>query len=108
MNENWWRSKHATPQRLEIDFKDPDSTPVLDPNSALLFSYFNNLTYFHEYLDHYKGHCVILVGPVDNKRHCDPEPDYLAKFDNGTKWRLVSEHDIRNEGEDLVAVYSRL
>ena len=108
VNESWWRSKYATPQRVPIDFTEPGTVPNLDPNSALLFSYFNNLTFFHEYLDRYQGRCVILIGPVDNKRHCDPEPGYLAKLENGTRWKLVAKHDIRHEGEDLVAFYTRV
>ena len=42
-----------------------------------MFCYFNNIELFHKYLDQYKGPCVILVGPVDGARHCDPEPAYL-------------------------------
>lgn len=107
VNEGWWRSKHATPQNIPIDFIEPGDVPVLDANAALLFSYFNNLTYFHEYLENYTGPCIILIGPIDNDRHCEPEPDYLSKFDGGKKWRLVASHDIRGAGQDLVAVYTR-
>jgi hypothetical protein len=108
VNQGWWLSKHATPQYIQIDFKEPDDLPVLDSNSALLFSYFNNLTYFHEYLEHYEGHCIILIGPIDDKRHCDPEPDYLSKFAAGKQWRLIASHDIRQQGQDLVTIYSRI
>ena len=48
--------------------------PSLDPESALMFCYFNHMQYFHEYLDAYTGNCIILIGPTDGNRHCDPEP----------------------------------
>ena len=48
--------------------------PSLDPESALMFNYFNHMQYFHEYLDAYTGNCIILIGPTDGNRHCDPEP----------------------------------
>ena len=76
--------------------------PKLDANSALLFCYFNNLKYFHQYLDTYKGNCIILIGPVDGKRHCEPDPHYLK---NISGWSLIDEHNIRNAFEDLVCIY---
>ena len=61
-----------------------------------MFCYFNNNEYFHQYLHQYRGKteksllshngeniagsCVILIGPVDGARHCDPEPGYLEVF----------------------------
>ena len=108
VNEGWWKSKHATPQYIPIDFIEPGDVPKLDSNSALLFSYFNNLEFFHQYLDHYTGPCIILIGPIDNERHCEPEPDYLSKFEGGQKWRITASHDIRFAGQDLVTVYTRI
>ena len=76
--------------------------PKLDTNSALLFCYFNNLKYFHQYLEHYGGKCVILIGPVDGERHCEPDPHYLKKIPG---WKLLDQHNIRNAFEDLVCIY---
>jgi len=45
--------------------------------SAAMFSYFNNRELFHKYLHNFTGRCVVLIGPVDGLRHCDPEPRYL-------------------------------
>ena len=47
---------------------------------------------------------------MDGKRHCDPEPYYLhlsADADLRRQWELVAYHDIKGEGEDLIAVYIR-
>ena len=40
------------------------STFCRDQSMALLFCYFNQLDYFHEYLKSYEGKCIILIGPV--------------------------------------------
>ena len=47
---------------------------------------------------------------VDGKRHCDPEPYYLhtsADDELRRQWDLVAYHDIKGEGEDLIAIYIR-
>ena len=75
-----------------------------------MFCYFNNLQYFHKYLENYKGDsnqdhiyqdslfaiflgsCVILIGPENNDggRHCEPEPLYLQQ-QCSKEWRLASK-----------------
>ncbi len=105
VNRSWWTSKHATPQFVDLRFTEPGDVPALDATSALMFSYFNNNAFFHQYLDSYDGPCVILVGPVDNARHCDPEPDYLEKC--STEWRAHATHNIRQENQDKVVIYTR-
>jgi len=87
-----------------MEFTEPGEVPKLDSTSALLFSYFNNLSYFHQYLDNYNGNCIILIGPVDNHRHCDPEPDYLENF---KEWSVFASHTIREEHQDRVVIYKR-
>ena len=68
-----------------------------------MFSYFNNMEYFEEYLAAYAGDCVVLIGPVDGKRHCAPEPSYLAETPkHASVWRLAASHDVRAAGEDEV------
>ena len=80
----------------------------LPKSSAALFCYFNSLDLFHKYLDNFKGNrysflgelppvcwyfspplgfCVILIGPKDGQRHCEPEPRYLEE-ECGDTWRL--------------------
>ena len=80
--------------------------PTLDANSALLFCYFNNLEYFYQYLEAYQGQIVILIGPVDGLRHCEPEPHFLGQKHSDT-WTLLEKHNIRNAFEDLVCIYKR-
>ena len=75
----------------------------LPADSAALFCYFNSLDLFHRYLDNFKGvfllvlltiikindpgFCVILIGPKDGSRHCEPEPRYLEE-ECSDAWRL--------------------
>ena len=47
---------------------------------------------------------------MDGKRHCEPEPYYLyssADEELRCQWELVSYHDIKEEGEDVIAIYIR-
>ena len=48
------------------------------------------------------GPCVILIGPVDGLRHCEPEPDYL---ENSDEWEIMEK--ISLSGEDAIAVYTK-
>ena len=48
------------------------------------------------------GPCVILIGPVDGERHCEPEPGYLMDHED---WVIKDKMSIR--GEDEIAVYTR-
>ena len=49
------------------------------------------------------GACVILIGPEEHaKRHCEPEPMYLAESDD---WRLANK--LKMVGDDVIAVYVR-
>ena len=65
------------------------------------------------------GICVILIGPVDGARHCDPEPGYLEvfifhkkgknillkKLQSHPDWELQSSFSLR--AEDEISVYRR-
>ena len=79
--------------------------PALDKDSALLFCYFNHMGHFESYLEKFSGSCIILIGPVDGKRHCEPDPMYFQQFK--TQWKLVDSHDIRGAGEDLICIYKK-
>ena len=58
-------------------------------------------TYHHPTTLH-TGPCVILIGPVDGVRHCEPEPKYLM---NHMDWFIMDTLALR--GEDMIAVYGR-
>ena len=90
-----------------MDFTQAGKVPQLPRDSALMFCYFNGLEYFNEYLENYAGNCVILIGPIDGRRHCDPEPFYLQETKSET-WKIMAVHDIRNAGQDNVVVYERI
>ena len=45
---------------------------------------------------------MILIGPVDGLRHCEPEPDYL---ENSDEWEIMEK--ISLSGEDAIAVYTK-
>ena len=94
-------------------------TCLVPANTAIMFCYFNNLDYFHKYLQEYQGEeavdlssflssikpagpCVILIGPVDGERHCEPEPKYLMDHKD---WFIIETMCLR--GQDEVAVYGR-
>ena len=83
---------------------DEEHFPEMDADNALLFCYFNNLAAFSEYLEKFKGRCVILIGPDEgNARHCDPSPFYLAI--HSSDWRVHQVH--RNAYKDAIVVYTR-
>lgn len=106
VNSGWWESDYSTPHFIPLTYTEPGKIPALAKDKPLLFCYFNNIDFFHEYLEAFEGDCVVLIGPVDGEKHCDPEPGYLEK-NLGHVWKLLAVHDIRNEGTDLVAVYVR-
>ena len=56
VNRLWWEGQHSTPHFIDIQYVDesPDRCCRLPAHTALLFCYFNNLTYFHTYLDQYE------------------------------------------------------
>merc|ERR1712110_576878 len=89
-----------TSLRLSMLMKWKKKTCIVPKNSALMFCYFNNIELFHKYLDQYKGPCVILVGPVDGARHCDPEPAYLEDISD---WELQNNYSLKEE--DQISVY---
>merc|ERR1719228_762155 len=104
VNRIWWEGVHSTPHFIDIEYVDEvegKNCPI-PATTALLFCYFNNLPYFHQYLLNFQGPCVILIGPVDGERHCEPEPGYLTDHED---WVLRDKMDIW--GEDEIAVYTR-
>jgi len=104
VNRLWWEGQHSTPHFINIEYVDEveEKACVIPAQSALMFCYFNNNQYFHKYLDQYQGICVILIGPIDGARHCDPEPDYLQDH---PEWALQNRLSLKEE--DAISVYRR-
>jgi len=104
VNRIWWEGGHSTPHFIRMEYVDEmkEKTCIIPKNSALMFCYFNNIELFQVYLDQYKGPCVILVGPVDGARHCDPEPAYLEDHPD---WEMQNSYSLKEE--DKISVYSR-
>merc|ERR1719250_220310 len=104
VNRQWWEGTHSTPHYITMEYVDEmdGKTCTIPASSAIMFCYFNSLDYFHTYLQDYKGPCVILIGPVDGVRHCEPEPKYLM---NQSLWFMMDTLALR--GEDMIAVYGR-
>lgn len=125
VNSGWWESNYSTPPFLPLTYTTPgqvhslphDKASILSLTTALLFTnvllqiwqallfcYFNAMDYFEQYLAEYPGPCIILIGPVDGKRHCAPEPFHLKDRDD---WTVQASHDIRSCGQDVAVVYVR-
>jgi len=104
VNKSWWESPYSTPHFIKLEYVDEnDSKRKLPADSALMFCYFNNNEYFHTYLNNFTGKCVILIGPIDGSRHCDPEPSYLENFSQ--EWKVKSRLSI--QGGDEIVIYQR-
>ena len=57
VNRSWWEGNNSIPHFIDIQYCDEleDKTCRLPSHSALMFCYFNNLHYFHSYLEQYQG-----------------------------------------------------
>ncbi len=105
VNKGWWESRHSTPHLIPLTYTEPGVIPKMPGrDTALLFCYFNSLVHFDNYLDHFEGDVLVLIGPVDGQRHCEPAPHDLERSEG---WTAVAVHDIQGAGEDHVVVYKR-
>ena len=59
VNRSWWEGTNSIPHFIDIQYCDEleERSCRVPSTSALMFCYFNNLDYFHSYLDQYQGHC---------------------------------------------------
>ena len=76
VNRSWWKGSHSIPHFINIrvylshfnsvishtyisilGYVDEleEKSCIIPPDNALMFCYFNNLQYFHKYLQGYKG-----------------------------------------------------
>lgn len=74
-----------------------------DTSTALLFCYFNNRPAFNDYLKHFKGDVIIIIGPGIGKNvHTDPKPFN----DVSDEWELFRSQEVRKSA-DFIAVYNK-
>lgn len=103
----WWKCKYSPPTFIDMSFTqlsiNQETIKLLKNTNCLLFCYFNNRPAFENYMQHYSGNILIIIGPGKEKIvHTDPQP-----FDNlGLEWRLHSWQEVRNS-KDFIAVYCR-
>ncbi|KOB77591.1 Uncharacterized protein OBRU01_01977, partial [Operophtera brumata] len=97
----WWHYKYAPPMFIPLLFTYPqlgnDVIHALhDTSTALLFCYFNNRPAFNDYLEHFKGNVIVIIGPGDGKHvHTDPKPFN----DVSNEWELFMSQEVRNSGD---------
>lgn len=105
----WWNSKYAPPTFISLLLTSPkldkDTINVLQNsmNTAIMFCYFNNRPAFEDYIKHFSGTCLIIIGPGDDKGvHTDPKP-----FDDVNEdWMLYKWQEVRSS-KDFIAVYCK-
>lgn len=80
-----------------------DTIDKIQRANCLLFCYFNNRKAFDNYLKHFRGNVLVIIGPGEGKYvHTDPKP-----FDNiGLEWELNKWEEVRNS-QDFIAIYLR-
>ncbi|XP_023338871.1 uncharacterized protein LOC111709445 isoform X2 [Eurytemora carolleeae] len=90
VNKGWWEGPHSTPHYIPLEYvTEKGQLTRISDDSAIMFCYFNNMEYFHQYLDNY-------TGPIDGLRHCEPEPGYLEQFK--TEWILQGTYILQPRG----------
>ncbi|CAH0747326.1 unnamed protein product [Bemisia tabaci] len=106
IDSKWWRSPYSPPSFIPLVFPEDERFFDLaeDENSALMFCYFNNGPAFNEYLNRYKGNCVIIIGSERHGVHTDPKPFDLQNSSSG--WSLYSSKKI-SLSNDIMVVYTR-
>ena len=57
VNRSWWEGTNSLPHFIDIQYCDEleERSCRVPSDSALMFCYFNNIQYFHSYLDQYQG-----------------------------------------------------
>ena len=81
VNRSWWEGANSIPHFIDIQYCDEleDRSCPLPSNSALMFCYFNNLEYFHRYLDQYKG-SVLSLGESSKMSHLKAREVLVSKI----------------------------
>lgn len=110
-DENWWRSKYAKKTYIPMAFADALTNVTENQGQptwqAMMFCYFNNGVAFCEYVKNFKGHYVIIAGPIEGKGvHTDPMP-FSARFPANQDWQLVHAFSVGSENLNHFVIYQR-
>ncbi|XP_065073311.1 uncharacterized protein LOC135697490 [Ochlerotatus camptorhynchus] len=110
-DENWWRSKYAKRTYIPMVFADALTNVTENQGQptwqAMMFCYFNNGVAFREYVKNFKGHYVIIAGPIEgNGVHTDPLP-FSAKFPADQEWERVQAFSVGSENLNHFVIYQR-
>lgn len=105
MDGAWWHCKYAPPTFIPLLLTSTELdrdviNKLKNISAALLFCYFNNRPAFEEYLKHFKGKILIIIGPDGNGVHTDPKPF----GDVTSEWKLLKWQEVRNS-KDFIAIY---
>lgn len=105
----WWHCKYAPPTFIPLLLTSPeldqDTTSLLQnaDRTALMFCYFNNREAFENYMKHFTGNVLVLIGPADGKGvHTEPKPF----GDVSEQWILHAWQEVRSS-MDFIAVYKK-
>jgi hypothetical protein len=111
----WWTSKYCPGTFIKLSFTDGMDvtskmlTEAADAQShsfAMLFCYFNNGPAFRDYVRHYQGDYILLIGPKDGVgRHTNPLP-FSVEFENVNEWQRVDWMEF-GDNQDVVVFYQR-
>lgn len=121
VDRNWWHSNYAIKTFIPLNYIEDTKEDSVDGNFlkqccginnwnfALMFCYFNNRLAFLEYLKHYQGNYIIIVGPADNSKsnvYTDPQPlEPNFPKDSIQKWFLTKCVTIQNN--NVLVLYEK-
>ncbi|XP_004925293.2 uncharacterized protein LOC101743729 [Bombyx mori] len=103
----WWHCKYAPPTFIPLIVTSPQlNEDVLlelgNKDNAILFCYFNNRSAFENYLKHFCGPVLVIIGPDQGKGvYTEPGP-----FEKILGWELYKWREVR-QSKDFLSVYFR-
>lgn len=111
VDSQWWANKYAPPvfyphSYAAEDF--PQGTPFGTESDLIIFSYFNSLKVFAEYLRLFRGIYVVIIGPTQ-KQYCAPNPTDLKTNSELpiADWNMILFQRFGLEPFDYIAIYSK-
>lgn len=83
----------------------PPSEELLPSNHALMFCYFNSGDAFREYVKHYHGLVIFIIGPGPGRGTLTNPQPFSADF-GSKEWQLYANQEVK-DSKDFIAVYVR-